>query len=99
MLTENHHTCTGNHTFAAINAQENYDTLSSEMNDIMKSINDLIATPEINISDEIYTLDIIMGSDYKVNGHVCILLMPTTALRFSVCVCVCVCILCACVCM
>ena len=87
MLTENHHTCTGNHTFAAINAQENYDTLSSEMNDIMKSINDLIATPEINISDEIYTLDIIMGSDYKVNGHVCILLMPTTALRFCVCVC------------
>lgn len=38
-------------------------TLSSEMNDVMKSINDLIAAPEINISDETYTLDIIMGSD------------------------------------
>ena len=43
-----------------------------------------------------------MGSDYKVNfnGHVCILLMPTTALRFlCVCVCVCVCvhIMCMCV--
>ena len=56
----------GNHTFAAINAQENYDTLSGDMNDVMKSINNLIATPEIVIDDETYTLDIIMGSDYKV---------------------------------
>ena len=38
---------TGNHTYAAINAQENYDTLSSDMNDVMKSINDLIAKPEV----------------------------------------------------
>ena len=64
------------------------NTLSSEMNYVMKIINDLIAAPEINISDETYTLDIIMGSDYKVNGHVCILLMPTTASRFCACVCV-----------
>ena len=70
---------TGNHTFAAINAQENYDTLSSDMNNVMKSINDLIATPKVIISEDTYTLDIIMGSDYKVRGHVCILLMPTTA--------------------
>ena len=40
--------------------------ISSEMNDVMKSINDLIVAPEINISNETYTLDVIMGSDYKV---------------------------------
>lgn len=69
LLTEN---VIGNHTFAAINAQENYDTLSSDMNDVMKSINNLVAKPEIEIGDKIYTLDIIMGSDYKVCGLVCI---------------------------
>lgn len=42
------------------------------MNDVMKSINNLVAKPEIKISDKIYTLDIIMGSDYKVCGLVCI---------------------------
>ena len=65
-LTEN---TIGNHTFAAINAQEKYDILSSDMNDVMKSINDLIAKPEVTISDETYTLEIIMGSDYKVRGQ------------------------------
>ena len=66
---------TGNHTFAAINAQENYDTLSSDMNDVMKSINCLIAKPEVTISGDTYTMDIIMGSEYKVCGI--ILSMPT----------------------
>ena len=39
------------------------------MNDITKSINDLITTPKV-ISEDTYTLDLIMGSDYKVRGHV-----------------------------
>lgn len=59
----------GNHTFAAINAQEKYDILSSDMNDVMKSINDLIAKPDVTISDETYTQEIIMDSDYKVHGR------------------------------
>ena len=54
-------------------------TLSS---DVMKSINNLVAKPEIKIGDKTYILDIItiiMGSDYKVGGLVYIFLMPTTA--------------------
>ena len=77
-LTEN---TIGKHTFAAINAQEKYDILSSDMNDVMKSINDLIAKPDVTISDETYSLEIIMDSDYKVCDVVdyIILLMPTKA--------------------
>ena len=59
----------GNHTFAAINAQEKYDTLSSEMNEVMVSINNLIAEPKITISSITYSLDIILGSDYKVQVY------------------------------
>ena len=62
-------TITGNHTFAAINAQEKYDTLSSDMNEVMTSINNLIVEPKITISGETYTLDIMMGSDYKVHMY------------------------------
>ena len=61
------HVCTlitGNYTFAA--AQENYDTLSSDMNDVMKSINSLTAKPEVTISGNTYTMDIIMGTRYVV---------------------------------
>ena len=56
----------GNHTFAALNAHEDYEVISTGMEEIMNQINALIAKPQIKIDGVFYTLEIVLGGDYKV---------------------------------
>ena len=57
---------TGNHTSAAMNAHEDYEVISTGMEEVMNQINALIAKPQIEIDDVLYTLEIVLGGDYKV---------------------------------
>ena len=58
----------GNHTFAALKAEESYEALNS-MTEINSTINSLISHPHIEIGDKTHKLDIVIGSDYKVNNN------------------------------
>ncbi len=59
-------TFTGNHTFAAIRADESYDTLGTGMGEVMDSLNALIKKPSVTINGVVYPLEFFLGSDYKV---------------------------------
>lgn len=69
MKKDLYHTNIGNHTFAALNAHEDYEVINTGMEEVMNQINALIAKPQIKIDDTTYTLEIILGGDYKVCSH------------------------------
>ena len=48
-----------------MNAHEYYEVISTGM-EVMNQINALIAKPQIEIDDVLYTLEIVLGGDYKV---------------------------------
>ena len=60
----------GNHTFAAIRGEESYDVLSSGLQAPFDVTNALIRHPTITIDDQTYSLEVFIGSDYKVCNHV-----------------------------
>ena len=49
-----------------MNAHEDYEVISTGMEEVMNQINALIAKPQIEIDDVLYTLEIVLGGDYKV---------------------------------
>lgn len=58
----------GSHTFAVLNAQEDYESLSSGMKEVLNDINALIAksTIAIDTTSESYCPEIVLSCDYKV---------------------------------
>ena len=53
-----------------VHGTESYDAIAS-LTDILSEINEVIADPTMVINQSEYTLDLFLGSDYKVyNMHV-----------------------------
>jgi hypothetical protein len=63
----NYYVHTGNHTFAALKAEENYANIKSGMSEIIDTIKELITDPKLTVNDVPYKLNIILGGDYKVS--------------------------------
>ena len=61
--------CLGNHTFAALNAEECYKALSDGMETTMDTINALIANPTVSIDGTPNSLETVLGGDYKVHAY------------------------------
>ncbi len=60
------YTLPGNHTFAAIRAEESYENLSTGFGEVTDDLNALLENPTITIDAVQYPLEIFLGSDYKV---------------------------------
>ena len=59
-------TSVGNHTFASVKGQEDYDFLKASFEPVWEEVGEVIAHPIIYIKEKQYSLDIVLGSDYKV---------------------------------
>ena len=59
-------TSVGNHTFASVKGQEDYDFLKACFEPVWEEVGEVIAHPILYIREEQYSLDIVLGSDYKV---------------------------------
>ena len=57
---------TGNHTFAAMVAEESYSSINTGFKEVTESINSLLENPAITVNDTTFQLEIILGGDYKV---------------------------------
>ena len=60
---------TGNHTFAAMVAEESYSSISTGFKEVTESINSLLENPSITVNDTTFQLEIILGGDHKVRIH------------------------------
>ena len=56
----------GNHTFAAVRALEDYDTLATSLNPVLDDINKLLGAKEVIVCERIVKLNFYLGGDYKV---------------------------------
>lgn len=61
------HIFIGNHTFAALKAEENYANIKSGMNEIIDTVDKLITDPNLIVNGVPYKLNILLGGDYKVS--------------------------------
>ena len=59
-------TSVGNHTFTSVKGQEDYDLLKACFEPVWEEVGEVIAHPILYIKEEQYSLDIVLGSDYKV---------------------------------
>ena len=59
-------TSVGNHTFSSVKGQEDYDFLKVCFEPVWEEVGEVIAHPILYIKEEQYSLDIVLGSDYKV---------------------------------
>ena len=57
---------TGNHTFAAVKLNENYDHLKAAFDPVLMEMNEIIEQKEVLVHHQPVTLDIVFGSDLKV---------------------------------
>ena len=55
----------GNHTFAAVKADEGFDMLCTTLREPIE-VNQLIGTSQIEVGDRVIELDFYLGGDYKV---------------------------------
>ena len=58
---------TGNHTFTALKAEENYANIKSGMSEVIDTIKELITDPKLTVNGIPYKLNILLGGDYKVS--------------------------------
>ena len=58
--------CTGNHTFAAVRADENYELIAAAFKEPIKEVNELLRVKQIMVGEVKVTLDFYLGGDYKV---------------------------------
>ena len=57
---------TGNHTFAAVKADENYTVVSTALKPVIDEINELIRIGEVKVGEVVVKLQFYFGGDYKV---------------------------------
>ena len=55
-----------NHTFAAVRALEDYDTLATSLKPVLDDINKLLGAKEVIVCERIVKLNFYLGGDYKV---------------------------------
>ena len=56
----------GNHTFAAVRGGESYELLKLAFRPAIEEVNAVIADPFVEVDGKRIKLDIVLGSDYKV---------------------------------
>ena len=64
--------CIGNHTFAVIRGNEDYDCLKNGLAPVLNEVNHLIDVKMIEVDDVIYELNVVLGGDYKVKLYILI---------------------------
>lgn len=57
---------TGNHTFAVIRGNEDYDRMKNGFEPVLIEINHLVDVRMIEVDGTIYELNVVLGGDYKV---------------------------------
>ena len=66
--------CIGNHAFAVIQGNEDYDCLKNGLAPVLNDheVNHLIDVKLIEVNDVIYELNVVLGGDYKVKLYILI---------------------------
>lgn len=67
----------GNHTFAAVKLNENYDQLKAAFDPVLSEMNEIIEHKEILVRDQPMKLDVVFGSDLKVCTYLSIVIIIT----------------------
>ena len=58
--------CSGNHTFASIRGSESYELLKNAFKNVIAEINQVISDGSVMVEEKRYTLNFVLGGDYKV---------------------------------
>ena len=57
----------GNYTYASVKGVKDYNFLKASFAPVWEEVGELIANPVVHLEGQEYQLDIVFGSDYKVN--------------------------------